>query len=77
MHYKIGKIVAFDNYIGKIIDTNNNTYLFLDIDLMEKAQVGDIVAFNSETINDTNRAHFIYQYKKEKNLIRRKNEKNM
>lgn len=65
MDYKIGKVTKFDKYAGIIVD-DKNEYLFLDTDLEEKVEVDDFVKFQSERVNDTNRAYFVKKLSKSK-----------
>ena len=63
MGYKVGKILKFDNYAGIIVD-DKNEYLFLDTDLEDNVEVDDLVRFQSERVNDTNRAYFVKKLSK-------------
>lgn len=63
MDYKVGKILKFDNYAGIIVD-DKNEYLFLDTDLEDNVEVDDLVRFQSEKVNDTNRAYFVKKLSK-------------
>lgn len=67
MDYKIGKVTKFDKYAGIIVD-DKNEYLFLDIDLEEEVKINDYVKFQSEKVNDTNRAYFVKKLGKSKNI---------
>ena len=66
MDYKVGKILKFDNYAGIIVD-DKSEYLFLDTDLEDKVEVNDFVKFQSERVNDTNRAYFVKKLNKRSN----------
>ena len=63
---KQGKVVEFDNYIGYITD-DENEYMFLDFDLSEPINIGDIVIFKAEKIGEVYRAFFI---EKSKDLVK-------
>lgn len=67
MDYKIGKVTKFDKYAGIIVD-DKSEYLFLDIDLEEEVKINDYVKFQSEKVNDTNRAYFVKKLGKSKNI---------
>ena len=66
MDYKVGKILKFDNYAGIIVD-DKSEYLFLDTDLEDKVEIDDLVKFQSERVNDTNRAYFVKELNKRSN----------
>jgi hypothetical protein len=60
----IGKVGAYnqDKGVGKIV-TDNNTYLFLVDDLIDKdIKRGDFVKFRAEKVRDEYRAFFVSRY---------------
>ena len=63
MDYKVGKILQFDNYAGIIVDDKYED-LFLDTDVDDNVEVDDFVKFQSERVNDTNRAYFVKKLSK-------------
>ena len=58
---KIGKILSYDDnsQVGKIIDSNGNTYLFLKKDYNEQIELLDVVQFRAEQIENNLRAFFV------------------
>lgn len=60
---KQGKVIKFDKFVGYIKDKDNNEYLFLDYDLEEPINIGDLVTFKSEKFNDKYRAFSIKKIK--------------
>ena len=65
MHYKIGKVIDYDNYSGKIISIESE-YFFLESDVIGKIKNGDIVKFKDENREDK-RVFFVEKYKKNNN----------
>ena len=57
---KIGKIKSINNEfgVGEIVDTET-IYLFTINDIKEDINVGDLVKFRAENINNENKAFFI------------------
>lgn len=62
MQYKIGKVIDYDNYSGKIISIESE-YFFLKEDTTNEIKNGDIVKFRDENRKDK-RVFFVEKYKK-------------
>ena len=58
MEYEIGKVVEYDGIKGTLV-TLNTKYMFLSDDVNEEINVGDLVKFRGEEVQDTNRAYFV------------------
>ena len=67
--YNIGKIRAYDNYIGEII-AKDGTYIFVNEDNIntEKFKLNDIVMFRGEEIQGLKKAFFVKKLTSEKNF---------
>ena len=72
---KIGKVLAYDEKTGKIVDDKLKTYIFTSEDILGDVKVNDVVLFSPEvyrTIEVTeNVAKFVEKVneKKDDNLI--------
>jgi len=51
MQDKIGKVLEYDNYTGKII-SSDDIYFFLDTDVIGEIKNGDLVKFRNENRED-------------------------
>lgn len=61
MEFKIGKIIEYDKNSGKIISIEE-TYFFLETDIIGKIENGDIVKFKDEKRKDK-RVFFVEKIK--------------
>ena len=72
---KIGKVIAYDEKTGKIVDDKLKTYIFTSEDILGDVKVNDVVLFSPEvyrTIEVTeNVAKFVEKVneKKDDNMI--------
>ncbi len=58
MEYEIGKVIEYDGIKGTLV-TLNTKYMFLSDDVNEEINVGDLVKFRGEEVQDINRAYFV------------------
>lgn len=61
MPYKLGKIIDFDGYVGKI-QSDEEQYFFIDSSINGEIKNGDLVVFTPEIINGEYRAFFVEKY---------------
>lgn len=70
MLYKIGRVKDYNGIKGNII-TKDDNYFFLDVDTNNDINIGDLVRFRPENVQNENRAFFVKKLvmKNEKNYI--------
>ncbi len=61
MSFSIGKVKEYNGISGTIV-TPEDSYLFLDSDIDNSVNVGDLVKFRAEEINEIKRAFFVKPY---------------
>ncbi len=61
MSFKIGKVKEYNGISGTIV-TPEDSYLFLDSDIDNSVNIGDLVKFRAENINEIKRAFFVKPY---------------
>lgn len=60
---KYGKVLAYDGYVGNIIDKEGIKYIFTNRDLKDKKIVsGDFVSFNSEVFETVEIKEYTARY---------------
>lgn len=60
---KYGKVLAYDGYVGNIIDKEGIKYIFTNRDLKDKKIVeGDFVTFNSEVFETLEIKEYIARF---------------
>ena len=58
-----GKVLAYDGYVGNIVDSNGIKYIFTTKDLKDKKIVeGDFVSFNVEIFETVEIKEFIARF---------------
>lgn len=62
MDIEIGKVIKYDDVVGKIISSSGN-YLFLSNELENKINLNDLVIFRPECFNNLKRAFFVSNLK--------------
>ncbi len=61
MSFNIGKVKEYNGISGTIV-TPEDSYMFLDSDIDNSVNVGDLVKFRAEEINEIKRAFFVKPY---------------
>ena len=62
MQSKVGKIKPYNGTIGTII-TAESQYIFLDKDVIDEVEIGDLVVFRDEYSQKEKRARFVKKFR--------------
>lgn len=65
----LGKIVEYDNFVGKII-SKEGIYMYTEEDIVEGQEIklNDLVIFRGEEIQNQKKAYFVKKINPERNL---------